>query len=37
MDGAIMSSKTVKKNYREEKLVRWDPIIARFEEHRLRN
>ena len=32
-----MSSKTVKKKYKKEKLVRWDPIIVRFEEYKLRN
>ena len=32
-----MSSKTVKKNYGEVKVVRWDPIIVRFEEYKLRN
>jgi hypothetical protein len=37
VDGVIMSSKTVKKKYRKEKLVRWDPITARFEEYKLKN
>ena len=32
-----MPFRTVKKEYRKVELVRWDPIIARFEEHKLRN
>ena len=33
----IMASIRVKNKYEEVKLVRWDPIIARFEENKLRN
>ena len=36
IDGIIRSSKATKKEHMEEKLVRWDPIIARFEEDKLR-
>jgi hypothetical protein len=35
--GVTMASIRVKNEYEEMKLVRWDPIIARFEEHKLRN
>lgn len=35
--GVTMASIRVKNVYEEVKLVRWDPIIARFEEHKLRN
>ena len=35
--GVTMASIRVKNEYEEVKLVRWDPIIARFEEHKLRN
>ena len=36
IDGVIMSSKITKKEHMEEKLVRWDPVITRFEEYKLR-
>jgi len=35
--GVTMASIRGKNEYEEVKLVRWDPIIARFEEHKLRN
>ena len=37
IDDVIMASIRGKNEYEEVKLVRWDPIIARFEEHKLRN
>jgi len=33
--GVIVSPKKAKKNYREERVVRWDPIIVRLEESKL--
>jgi len=35
--GVTMASIRGKNEYEEVKLFRWDPIIARFEEHKLRN
>ena len=35
--GVTMASIRVKNEYEEVKRVRWDPIIAKFEENKLRN
>jgi len=35
--GVTMASIRGKNEYEEVKLFRWDPIISRFEEHKLRN